>query len=564
MSTTARPVLGVLVDNIEEPYQNELLVALMSAAHRREADLFCFAGGTLEPDAQWGGPRNRIYDVASPDNVAAIVVSSASLESRVGSSRLAVVLERFASIPCCSIGVVLPGWSTVLVDNGAGMRGAVMHLVEEHGLRRIAFVRGPEANEEAEQRFQGYRAALQERQIAFDPALVVPGDFLVDSGARAIRTLIEERLVAFDAVAAASDQMALGAMAELEARGRRVPDAVAVVGFDDEISARYAARPLTTVRQPIPAQAAEAVQIVLRQLRGGGEPTVSKLHTELVIRRSCGCLMEREAIAAARSSQPGSCELDPTLGSRRMPILIEMLAAAPELSGTKWADRLFDAFVIELQGDAGDSLTGVLDDLVGQVEAAGLDPRLLQPVLSSLRRGAIPSLIQSPTLLLQAETALHEARVLLSNLIHHRDVKRRLEEGCVARVLSSLAQALIAATDLDSFLESLALHLPGVGIPSCYVSVYPGTLPGAELRLLFGYDSRRTSPIARRDATFPATELAPRDLLPVTGPRAFVVQPLFFGDRSLGVALFEWGPHDGAVYESLRGQISAALQRVTR
>jgi sigma-B regulation protein RsbU (phosphoserine phosphatase) len=562
-----RPVLGLLVNSIDDSYQNELVVELAAAARKRDVNLLCFAGGRLRPTEQASRPLNRVYELASADNVDALVVSSGSLECEIGSERLGIYLERFRPLPVCSIGVALPDTPSIVVDNTAGTREAVLHLITHHGREHIAFIQGPEGNEEADQRFRGYQDALRDRSIELDERLVVRGDFVPESGTEAIRVLLDARGVRFDGVMAASDDMALGALAELESRGIRVPEWVAVMGFDDVVAGRYASRPLSTVRQRVASQAVEAVRVSLRQLRGDEIPHVIQLNTELVPRRSCGCPMQLDVLAVQPPTRAAQGTWQEQLESLRPQILIEMLTAAPELSGAKWADQLLDAYVAQLCGDSTATFAGVLDDLAEQTRAAGLELRLLQPVITSLRRGVAPVLLSVPEKLLEGETLLHEGRVLLANMIRHREVQQRLDAEQNARVLSSLARDLITTADLPSLLASVSGHLPALGIPSCFLSLHPAVLgePAEDsdttLRLLLAYDQRRPTLSASKYDLFPLAELVPRRLLPSDRAYAYVVQSLFFRERAMGVVLFELGPRDGAVYESLRSQISAALDR---
>ena len=99
----------------------------------------------------------------------------------------------------------LPG---VVVDNEKGMQDIVTHFVEAHGYRRIAFICGPEGNEEAALRYRAYASVLAEHDAPLDPDLVAPGAFVYDSGIDAIRLLLDERKVEFDAVVAANDWLA--------------------------------------------------------------------------------------------------------------------------------------------------------------------------------------------------------------------------------------------------------------------------------------------------------------------------------------------------------------------
>src|SRR4029079_2860377 len=109
-------------------------------------------------------------------------------------------------------------------------------------------------------RYAAYRHVLEERRIPFDRALVAPGDFQAEAGARAIATWLDDRHVDFEAVVAANDHMALGAMQALQERHIRVPQQVAVIGFDDVDEARFATPSLTTVRQPLYQQGARALR----------------------------------------------------------------------------------------------------------------------------------------------------------------------------------------------------------------------------------------------------------------------------------------------------------------
>jgi diguanylate cyclase (GGDEF)-like protein len=284
-----RPTLGLLVDSLEEAYQNAVLAGVAAAAIEHDANLLCFAGGVLRSPHRFGAQRNAIYEIAGPENIDGLLVMSGTLGNHVGISELVRFCERFRPLPMCSIAVALPGVSSVLVDNATGMKDAIVHLLEAHGHRRIAFIRGPEANEEAERRYRVYRDVLAERGVPLDPQLIAVGHFQQESGKAAVDVLFGQRGQLPQAIVAASDSMALGAIEGLAARGLRVPDDVAVVGFDDVEEARYVSPPLTTVRQPLEEQGRRAAELLLGKIAGRPTPEQVVLHTELVTRSSCGC-----------------------------------------------------------------------------------------------------------------------------------------------------------------------------------------------------------------------------------------------------------------------------------
>ncbi|HEX5997592.1 MAG TPA: LacI family DNA-binding transcriptional regulator [Jiangellales bacterium] len=167
------------------------------------------------------------------------------------------------------------------VDNAGGAAAATRHLLAS-GRARIATIAGPLDMVGGIDRLAGYRAALKGSKSR--PMLAV-GDFTRESGVAAMRQLLDSD-PDIDAVFVASDLMADGALRALRQAGRRVPEDVAVVGFDDIEVARFTEPPLTTVRQPILSIGRELVRMVLR-LAGGEEVDSSvMLPTELIIRES--------------------------------------------------------------------------------------------------------------------------------------------------------------------------------------------------------------------------------------------------------------------------------------
>jgi LacI family transcriptional regulator len=176
----------------------------------------------------------------------------------------------------------------ITVENKSGAHNVVGHLIEVHQRRRIAFLRGIEDQEDSVWREKGYREALEEHDLPFDPALVAKGDFDSQVAHTSVKKWLMDG-VSFDAIFAGDDESASGAIAALREGGRRVPEDVAVVGFDDVSFARFLNPPLTTVRAPIEQVGREAVRQLVDLIRNGTAEAETLLPTELVIRESCGC-----------------------------------------------------------------------------------------------------------------------------------------------------------------------------------------------------------------------------------------------------------------------------------
>lgn len=175
--------------------------------------------------------------------------------------------------------------SYVDVDNRQGGRRATRHLLET-GCRRVATIAGPEDMPPGIDRLDGYREAMREAGLGADSQLVARGDFTSEGGAAAMEQLLAA-CPEIDGVFAASDLMAAGALGVLVARGRRVPEDVALVGYDDSPIAAATQPPLTSVRQPIEEMGPEAVHLLLDAIeRADRPPRRVVLATELVPRAS--------------------------------------------------------------------------------------------------------------------------------------------------------------------------------------------------------------------------------------------------------------------------------------
>ncbi|MET9119570.1 LacI family DNA-binding transcriptional regulator [Streptomyces longwoodensis] len=174
--------------------------------------------------------------------------------------------------------------SYVIADNAGGAAAAVRHLLGR-GRRRVATITGPLDMDVGRSRLAGWHAAHREAGVAAEDLLVETGDFTEEGGAHAMRSLLE-RAPDLDAVFAASDLMAVGALSELRRWKRRVPEDVAVVGFEDSVLARHTDPPLTTVRQPVEELGRTMARILADITRHGADRQQITLPTELVVRAS--------------------------------------------------------------------------------------------------------------------------------------------------------------------------------------------------------------------------------------------------------------------------------------
>jgi LacI family transcriptional regulator len=255
--------LGMVTTDVSDHFFAEAVAGAEAEARRHGQFLII---GSIEEGAE--DDEQTYLRLMLERRVEGLIVAVPRLRI-VNGDLLAQAAARIPTVVLAS-DIDLPGADHVDIDNREGGTVAATHLIE-HGHRAIATITGPLDWPSARARFDGYRGALRRAGIAADPALVEACvDWGLDSGRRAA-----ERLLAsappFTAIFAHSDLLALGAIAALRAHGRRVPDDVSVVGYDDIPVASVFDPPLTTVRQPMREVGELAARLISERRTGKGK-----------------------------------------------------------------------------------------------------------------------------------------------------------------------------------------------------------------------------------------------------------------------------------------------------
>ncbi|MGW2028762.1 MULTISPECIES: LacI family DNA-binding transcriptional regulator [Streptomyces] len=263
-----------------EPYFSDMLRGVGAELSETEMQLLLiFAGSDRE--------RQRLAQYLAAHRVDGVLLVSVHADDPLPDLLAQLEIPAVISGPR-SAAESLP---SVDSDNYGGARSAVEHLLGR-GRRRIAHITGRLDVYGAQRRVDGYRDALRDAGHPVDELLIVPGDFTDEGGRRAMTTLLS-RHPDLDAVFAGSDVMAAGARQVLREAGRRVPDDVALVGYDDSAIARHMDPPLTSVRQPIEEMGRAMIDLLLTEI-ADRRPAASRgvdrhqavLPTELVVRTS--------------------------------------------------------------------------------------------------------------------------------------------------------------------------------------------------------------------------------------------------------------------------------------
>lgn len=447
---------------------------------------------------------------------------------------------------------------TLTADNYSGLLEAMQHLVG-HGHQRIAFIAGSsdDLNGDSGDRLRAYRAAVQTYQLADQPELIAYGRHVADGGYSAMWQILAAG-VPFTAVMASNDESALGAMRALREAGRRIPQDVAIIGFDDRAESAVQSPPLSSVRIPLFKLGYQSVELILQRLAGRPIPDRVEVPTRLIARESCGC---GYASATYRANDQLAARLHLLEPAARQAQVAELMAesvlietqqlSAGEVQASCW--RLIHAFV-----SAEADFQTILSDILARFAAAGEDVHIWQPAVSILGDAA-PELISAGDpfpIRRQARERLDQARVMISAEMRRQHRQHVVDQQWRIDRIGLLTAQLLTALDESQVYEVLERHLPAMGIPRVSVGLYE-----AEGDDPVAWSVLRTIPASGpTPQRFRSREFPPDNLFPPNQPFSQALLPLVNRRGQSGFVAFDTTQLDlhGAIVQQLAAALNTA------
>ena len=502
MKSKPAPVIGFLAARFDEPYQNAVWQGAVKEAERIGAALVFFGGQRIGSPIGYEALDNIAFDLARHSGMSGLIVMSNVIGTYLTTEEQEEFLSRFSGMHLVSIGFEFPDVPSVRVDASGGMSSIAEHLVRVHGRGRFLFLAGPRGHFEAEARKAEFLRGIASLAPVATPdrepgkVEVLYGDFTEEDARDKVARFLDTK-PGIDAIVAANDLMALGAMRALADRGMDVPREVSVTGFDDTEDSRFSIPPLTTVRQPAAELGRMAVNRIAARLGLADEERSSQPPVSFVVRESCGC-----------SHVPEREEAEPVDEEPRAPSGLPPLAA----------------LAVEVNREI----------------RAGRDP-------SRLRRRSFDPSIREGAFLVVAEG---ECRFLTS---------QRIAADRRVAVLNEIEASLVSSFRLEDILGQIARGARELGISGCWLSLFESKGPAPEwAKLLLVADSQDTRILAPFGLRFRSSELVPGGLPGAWS--AYVCAPLRFGDDRLGYLICTADSVDRRMYEALRDQVSSALK----
>ncbi len=566
----SRLTLGFLAYAVTDDVNEPLWQGIVDTARDKDVNLICLHGKSYRAPGEQFVQANRLYELLHPQTFDGVIVGSILREDWVSREDMQQFYNRLPG-HVVSIRASLPGIPHISIDNYQGMRDAIVHLIEVHHRHRIAFLRGPAGHPYAEERYRAYVEVLQAYQLPLNSNLVTPpSDWAVPS----LQVLLDERHLRpghdFDAVVASNDDVkAFEALNLLVARGIRVPQDVAVIGYDDVDEGGIVIPPLTTVRPPFYELGCRAVQLLLDRIAGHSVPQSIALPAQLVVRQSCGCfepsVIQAAAVVYAHVEDAGADALRAHYD--------EILTAMAQPVGHSdailtWLRRVLDGFLFELDETPPNLYLETWNEVLSEVLKTGGSLVVWQDVVSILRRMTLPYLAD-PLVKARTEDLWEQVRVLMSDMLVRERNAQQFRAKQQAQCLRTTEEAILTVTEFDTLPDVLSEEFPRIGIAGCYLIVYDQnseSLQHQDLpewsRCILAYNEQGRSTREHEGRRFATREFFFEEFCPKHYSGQWQMEALYCQDRPLGYILLAIGPRQGSVYTMLQTRISTALHGV--
>ncbi|MBI9097438.1 MAG: substrate-binding domain-containing protein, partial [Spirochaetaceae bacterium] len=245
-----RLTIGLIHNQLEGPVESIIWRLAVEEAKHHDHNLIIYLGKQLDASHRYIKEENIIYNLIEESQIDGLLISAGLVTSYFTNDTLEF-LSRYSHIPKVSISHEFDNIHSFIINNHEGMTKIVEHLIIDHKYRNIAMIKGPETNDEANIRFEAYCQVLKKHKIPLDDQIILEGNFLPESGEKGINDLHKsQKLDSIEALVCANDETAVSAINRLIELGYKVPEDIAVTGFDDNMGMDNLSPPLTTVRQP--------------------------------------------------------------------------------------------------------------------------------------------------------------------------------------------------------------------------------------------------------------------------------------------------------------------------
>ncbi len=284
-----RKLIGIIIAQSDSPNQSRFLEGVFRQAFKLNYDVAVFSIFTTHKlSDEWHEGELNIYSAINYSALDGIIILPDTLTTDDFNKKIEADIKKNFRKPVVAVDLETEGFANIHTDDVQSIKQIVSHLIEKHKMTDIAFMTGKKGHPHAINRLTGYYEALIEHNLPIDQSRVFYGDFWYNEGENVVRTLYESERPLPQAIACASDTMALSVCEALKARGLKIPEDIAVTGYDSIDAGINYVPSITSANLPLENTGMRAVN-KLHSMITGTDYKDEICRTEVAVSKSCGC-----------------------------------------------------------------------------------------------------------------------------------------------------------------------------------------------------------------------------------------------------------------------------------
>ncbi len=284
-----RKLIGVIIAQSDSPNQSKFLEGVLKQAFSLNYDVAVFSTfSTHKLSDEWHEGELNIFSLINYNALDGIIILPDTLTTDDYNKVIEAEIKKKFRKPVVSVDLETEGFENIHTDDIQSIKQIVSHLIEKHKMTDIAFMTGKKGHPHATNRLTGYYEALIEHNLPIDQSRVFYGDFWYNEGENVVKTLIESGRPFPQAIACASDTMAISVCEALKTRGIKIPEDVVVTGYDSIDAGVNYVPSITSANLPLENTGIRTVKLI-HSLITGTEFKDNRCNAEILIAKSCGC-----------------------------------------------------------------------------------------------------------------------------------------------------------------------------------------------------------------------------------------------------------------------------------
>lgn len=520
-------------------------------------DLITFTGTSLkEHCVKWvDDSTNTIYEIISGDKFDGLIIYGGTLGQLITNEEMSEFCKKYKT-PIVNISSEIPGVPSVIVSNYEGMYELVNHLINAHNYKHIGFIKGPDGHSEAEDRLLGYKQALIDNGYEVNNDYIYKGNFSPQAGVDAVKDYLAQDVFKLDVFVCVDDDTAFGVLDELHRQNIRVPDDIALVGFDDAEASGNINPPLTTVNQPFNELGEAAVDILIDLISGLEVDDVTYIPSKAVIRDSCGCLKSLRTYFPKSYNDISEDSIKNSSEEELVEIILDHYRELHNLTYSRiysFLESLFKAVETGEENDLYRSFNKIIESI--DHRKIGLLNEFLDYCSNILQLRSGKNI--------ESQLFLEKIKLRSSvNIIHDKAIEK-IESRDKYFQLNDINQNLHGALSIEGLLNDIYATLPPVGIKGLFIVSSDNNKNISEyVKLIYGYTLDGIIDVNKYREPFLSKFILPENLLEQS-KTSWLVMTLSFNDEVFGYLVLDVDDEATELTHAISWHFGSSLKRIS-